>query len=154
MVPRGKNQAKIAIHCFLLSFMVKDYLRSKDLKNDRKNGIRACMVLGKSIKIDKMCNIMLCYGHLVQNNLWLYYIMANDCLHHLKLTKHYVKDGLKMVVAIVIMSVPDHFNTHFCKIGDRGDASAPSLIMFEGRNFLQTNYSSSEKQFIRESDSI
>ena len=48
------NSRKIAFYRFLISFLVPELLRFKDLKNDRKNGKSRI----KSIKIDKICDVM------------------------------------------------------------------------------------------------
>ena len=49
---------KIALYCFLISFLVPELLRFKDLKNDRKNGTKNAQSWIKSIKIDKICDVM------------------------------------------------------------------------------------------------
>ena len=46
---------KIAIYRFLVSLLVPELLRFKDLENDWKNGTEAWI---KSIKIDKFCDVM------------------------------------------------------------------------------------------------
>ena len=38
---------KIAVYRFLVSFLVPELLRFKDLKNNRKNGTKKCAVLDK-----------------------------------------------------------------------------------------------------------
>ena len=48
----------IAVYCFLISFLVPELLRLKDLKNDRKNGTKNARSWKKSIKIDKTCDVM------------------------------------------------------------------------------------------------
>ena len=52
------NARKIALYPFLISFLVPELLRFKDLKNDRKNGTKNAWSLIKSIKIDKICDVM------------------------------------------------------------------------------------------------
>ena len=49
---------KIAVSCFLISFLVLELLRFKDLKNNRKNGTKNARSRKKSIKIDKICDVM------------------------------------------------------------------------------------------------
>ena len=49
---------KIALYRFLISFLVPELLRFKDLKNDRKNGTKNARSWIKSIKIDKICDVM------------------------------------------------------------------------------------------------
>ena len=49
---------KIAVYCFLISFLVPELSRFKDLKNDRKNGTKKERSWIKSIKIDKICDVM------------------------------------------------------------------------------------------------
>ena len=48
----------IAIYHCLISFLVRELLRVKDLKNDRKNGTKNARSWIKSIKIDKICDVM------------------------------------------------------------------------------------------------
>ena len=52
------NARKIALYRFLISFLVPELLRFKYLKNDRKNGTKHARSWIKSIKIDKMCDVM------------------------------------------------------------------------------------------------
>ena len=49
---------KIAVYLFLISFLVPELSRFKDLKNDRKNGTKNAQSRIKSIKIDKICDVM------------------------------------------------------------------------------------------------
>ena len=49
---------KIAVYRFLISFLVPELLGFKDLKNDRKNGTKNARSWIKSIKIDKICDVM------------------------------------------------------------------------------------------------
>ena len=49
---------KIAIYCFLISLLVLQLLRSKDLKNYRRNGTKNAWSWIKSIKIDKIYEVM------------------------------------------------------------------------------------------------
>ena len=49
---------KIGVYCFLISFLVPELLMFKDLKNDRKNGTKNARSWIKSIKIDKICDVM------------------------------------------------------------------------------------------------
>ena len=49
---------KIAGYRFLISFLVPELSRFKDLKNNRKNGTKNARSLIKSIKIDKICDVM------------------------------------------------------------------------------------------------
>ena len=52
------NARKIALYHFLISFLVPELLRFKDLKNDRQNGTKNARSWIKSIKIDKICDVM------------------------------------------------------------------------------------------------
>ena len=49
---------KIAIYRFLIPFLVLELLRSKDLKKYQKNGTKNARSRIKSIKIDKICDVM------------------------------------------------------------------------------------------------
>ena len=49
---------KIGVYRFLISFLVPELLRFKDLKNDRKNGTKNARSWIKSIRIDKICDVM------------------------------------------------------------------------------------------------
>ena len=49
---------KIAISRFLISFLVPELLRFKDLKNNRKNGTNNVRSRTRSIKIDKISDVM------------------------------------------------------------------------------------------------
>ena len=49
---------KFAIYRFLISFLVPELSRLKDLKDDRKNGKENARSWIKSIKIDKICDVM------------------------------------------------------------------------------------------------
>ena len=49
---------KIAFYRLLIWFLVPELLRFKDLKNDRKNGTKNARLWIKSIKIDKICDVM------------------------------------------------------------------------------------------------
>ena len=49
---------KIAVYCFLISFLVPELLMFKDLQNDLKNGTKNARSGIKSIKIDKICDVM------------------------------------------------------------------------------------------------
>ena len=49
---------KIAFYRFLISFLVPKLLRFKDLKNDRKNGMKNVRSWIKSIKIAKIRDVM------------------------------------------------------------------------------------------------
>ena len=48
-------KASSCIRSALISFLVSELLRVNDLKNDRKNGTEVWV---KSIKIDKICDVM------------------------------------------------------------------------------------------------
>ena len=52
------NVRKIALYRFLISFLVPKLLRFTDLKNDRKNVPKNARSWIKSIKIDKICDVM------------------------------------------------------------------------------------------------
>ena len=49
---------KIAVYRFLISFLVPELLRFKDLKNYQKIGTKNARSWIKSIKIDKICDVM------------------------------------------------------------------------------------------------
>ena len=49
---------KIAVYRFLISFLVPELLKSKDLKNYQKIGAKNARFGIKSIKIDKICDVM------------------------------------------------------------------------------------------------
>ena len=49
---------KIAIYRFLISFLVPELLMFKDLQNGLKNGTKNARSEIKSIKIDKICDVM------------------------------------------------------------------------------------------------
>ena len=49
---------KIAVYRFLISFLVPELLRFKDLKNYQKVGTKNARCWIKSIKIDKICDVM------------------------------------------------------------------------------------------------
>ena len=49
---------KIAVFRFLISFLVPELSRFKDLKNDQKNDTKNARSWIKSIKIDKICDVM------------------------------------------------------------------------------------------------
>ena len=55
---------KIAVYRFLISFLVPELLRFKDLKEDRKNGTKNARSWIKS-KLIK--SVALCDGHLILN---------------------------------------------------------------------------------------
>ena len=48
----------IVVYRLLISFLVPELLRLKDLKNDRKNGTKNALSWIKSIKINKICDVM------------------------------------------------------------------------------------------------
>ena len=48
----------IAVSRFLISFLVQKLLRFKDLKKNQKNGTKNARSGTKSIKIDKICDVM------------------------------------------------------------------------------------------------
>ena len=52
------NVRKITVYRFLISFLVPELLRFKDLKNYRKNGTKNARSGTKSIKINKICYVM------------------------------------------------------------------------------------------------
>ena len=49
---------KLAVYRFLISFLFPELSRFKDLKNDRKNGMKNARSWLKSIKIGKICDVM------------------------------------------------------------------------------------------------
>ena len=52
------NVRKIAVYCFLISFLVTELLMFKNLTNHRKNGTKNARSWIKSIKITKICDVM------------------------------------------------------------------------------------------------
>ena len=52
------NDRKISLYRFFISFLVPELLRFKDLKNDRTNGTKNVRSWIKSIKIDKICDVV------------------------------------------------------------------------------------------------
>ena len=52
------NARKIALYRFLIWFLVPELLRFKDLTKDRKNGTKNARSWIKSIKMDKICDVM------------------------------------------------------------------------------------------------
>ena len=52
------NARKVARYGFLISFLVPELLRFKDLKSDRKNGTKNARSWIKSIKSNKICDVM------------------------------------------------------------------------------------------------
>ena len=58
-IDQSKSPLKSQKDCrFLIPFLVPKILRFKDLKNDRKNGTKSVRSWIKSIKIDKICDVM------------------------------------------------------------------------------------------------
>ena len=49
---------KIAVYSFLISILVPELSRFKDWKNDRKIGTKNALSWIKSIRIDKICDVM------------------------------------------------------------------------------------------------
>ena len=49
---------KIAVYCFLISLLVPELLIFKDLQKGLKNGTKNARSGIKSIKIDKICDVM------------------------------------------------------------------------------------------------
>ena len=49
---------KIAVYHFLISFLVPELLTFKDLQNGLRNGTKNARSGIKSIKIDKICDVM------------------------------------------------------------------------------------------------
>ena len=52
------NGREIAVYRFLISFLVPELLRFKDLENDRENGTKNAWPWIKQIKIDQICDVM------------------------------------------------------------------------------------------------
>ena len=52
------NVRKITVYGFLISFLVPELLRFKDLKHYRKNRTKNAQSGTKSIKINKICDVM------------------------------------------------------------------------------------------------
>ena len=49
---------KIAVYCFLISFLVPELLMFKNLQSSLKNGTKNARSGIKSIKTDKICDVM------------------------------------------------------------------------------------------------
>ena len=86
---------KIAVHRFLTSFLVPEILRPKDLKNYQKNGTKNARAWIKSIKIDKICDVMWWPSDSKQSliipRLSKYFSESFETLKA-KTTRHYAKD--------------------------------------------------------------
>ena len=102
------NARKIPLYRCLISFLVSELLRFKGLKNDWKNGTKNARSWIKSIKIDKICDVMwwtcdskLCLGK---------YLSESFETLKAETTRHYAKHLWKKLVVIVMMSVPGPFN--------------------------------------------
>ena len=103
---------KIAVYRFLISLLDLELLRSKDLKNYRKSGTKNARSWIKSIKIDKIFDVMwwtsdskqslniLCLGK---------YLSESFETLKAKTTRHYPEDIWKKLVVIAMMSVPGPF---------------------------------------------
>ena len=50
---------RIVVHRFLISFLVSELLRFTDLENGRKNGTKNARSWIKSIKINKICDVVM-----------------------------------------------------------------------------------------------
>ena len=102
------NAKKITLYRFLISFLVPELLRFKDLKTTKN--AQSWM---KSIKIDKICDVMwwtsdskqslniLCLGK---------YLSKSFETLKAETTRHYAKHLWKKLVVIVMMSVPGSFD--------------------------------------------
>ena len=71
----------LVVYRFLMSFPVLELARFKDLKNDRKMVQWATWSWVKSIKIDKICDVM--WWTADSKQFLIFYIMTNS-LNHLK----------------------------------------------------------------------
>ena len=104
---------EIALYRFLISLLVPELLRFKDLKNDRKNDTKNARSWIKSIKIDKICDVMswtfdskqslntICIGK---------YLSKSFETLKAETTRHYARHLCKKLVVKVMMSVPGPFN--------------------------------------------
>ena len=104
---------KIAVYRLLISFLVPELLRFKDLKKDRKNGTKNARSWIKSIKIDKICDVMwwTSDSKLSLNIVCLSkYLSKSFETLKAETTRHYAKHFWEKLVAIVMMSVPGPFN--------------------------------------------
>ena len=104
---------KITVYCFLISFLVPELLRFKDLKNDRRNGTKNVRSGTKSIKINKICDVMWWTSDSTQSLFILclgkYWFKSFETLKT-ETTRHYAKDLWRKLVVIAMMSVPGPFN--------------------------------------------
>ena len=104
---------KITVYRFLISFLLPELLRFKDLKNYRKNGKKNARSWIKSIKIDKICDVMWWTSDSKQS---LIVLCLGKCLFKSsetlngETTKHYAEDLWKKLVVIAMLSVPVPFN--------------------------------------------
>ena len=109
------NARKIALYRFLISFLVPESLRFKDFKNNRKNGTKNARSWIKSIKIDKICDIMWWTSDSKQslNTQCLgKYLSKSSEILNAETTRDYAKHLWKKLVVIVMMSVPGPFNVY------------------------------------------
>ena len=106
---------KIAVYRFLISFLVPELLMFKDLQNDLKNGTKNARSGIKSIKIDKICDVMWWTSDSKQSSNILClgkYLCKSIETSKIETTRHYGKGLWQKWVAIAIMSVPDPFNEY------------------------------------------
>ena len=107
---------KIALYHFLISFLVLELLRSKDLKNYPKNGTKNARSWIKSIKINKICDVMWWTSDSKQSFIILcfrkYLSESIETLKVKTIYKTLCKRYLKKLVVIAMMSVPGPFNGH------------------------------------------
>ena len=104
---------KIAVYRLLISFLVPELLRFKDLKKDRKNGTKNARSWIKSIKIDKISDVIwwTSDSKLSLNKVCLSkYLPKSFETSKAETTRHYAKHFWEKLVVIVMMSVPGPFN--------------------------------------------
>ena len=86
---------KIAVYRFLISFLVLELLRFKDMENYQKIGTKNPRSWIKSIKIDKICDVMWCTSDSKQSlNILCLGKYLSKSFETLKAetTRHYAKD--------------------------------------------------------------
>ena len=112
---KSLNARKIALYHFLILFLVPELLRLKDLNINQQNGKKNVRSWIKSIKIDKICDIMWWKSDSKQssNTLCLSkYLSKSFGTLKAETIRHYAKHLWKKLVVIVMMLVPGPFNRY------------------------------------------
>ena len=104
---------KIVVYYSLISFLVLELLRSKDLKITDKRGTKNARSWINSFKIDKICDVMWWTSDPRQS---LIILCLGKCLSEsfetlkVNTTRHYPNDIFKKLVVIAMTLVPDPMN--------------------------------------------